>query len=273
MARIIHIFIVVSLVLLVAILSMALSMGGFGFAMPPSDVRTLARIFLNTTFNLDDKYRYISAMSPEAVTAIVWDYRGLDTLFETSVMFIAIVGALAISRGAGEKLLKTSVSKQGMSLITKTITRITIVMILAVAASIALHGHLTPGGGFQGGATIAVVPMLLIVVFSLYLFSKMMTVYKAVTLRSIGLIGIALSTFIVLIIALLYGSSAYVFQNQPKIYSQYGLPSYIEPIVLGGTLLLFNTFEAFAVAFGFVALFILFTFPEDVMKNIIIGDE
>uniref|UniRef100_A0A7C5XLL1 Sodium:proton antiporter n=1 Tax=Ignisphaera aggregans TaxID=334771 RepID=A0A7C5XLL1_9CREN len=273
MSSSIHIFIVISLVLLVVLLSMTLSMGGFGFTIPPDDVRALARIYLNTTFNLDEKYRYISAMSPEAVTAIVWDYRGLDTLFETSVMFIAIVGALAISRGASEKLLKSSPPKQGMSLIAKTITRITIAMILAVAASIALHGHLTPGGGFQGGATIAVVPMLLIIIFSLYLFSKMMTVYKAVTLRSIGLIGIASSTFIVLIIALLYGGSAYIFQNQPKIYSYYGLPSYIEPIVLGGTLLLFNIFEAFAVAFGFAALLILFTFPEDIMKNIIIGDE
>lgn len=268
-----HIFIIASLILIVIGLAMVLAMGGFGFSVPSTDVRSLAKIFLNTTFNLDVRYRYISAMSPEAVTAIVWDYRGLDTLFETSVMFIAIVGALTISRGVSEKLVKASPSKQGMSLITKTITRITIVMILAVAASIALHGHLTPGGGFQGGATIAVAPMLLIIIFSIYLFSKMVTVYKAVTLRSVGLIGIAITTFIVLLIALMHGGNAYIFQNQPKIYSQYGLPSYVEPIVLGGTLFLFNISEAFAVAFGFTALFILFILPEDVVKDIIRGEE
>ncbi|MEM0500770.1 MAG: MnhB domain-containing protein [Ignisphaera sp.] len=273
MNRILHTIVMISLILMVIGLAMVLSTGGLGFTVPPSNIRSLATIFLNTTFNLDVRYRYISAMSPEAVTAIVWDYRGLDTLFETSVMFIAIVGALAISRGATEKLLKSFPSTQGMSLIVRTITRIAIVMILAVGGSIALHGHLTPGGGFQGGATIAVAPMLLIITFSIYLFSKMITVYKAVTLRSVGLIGIALSVFIVLFIALVQGGSAYIFQNQPKLYSYYGLPSYIEPIVLGGTLLLFNTFETLAVAFGFAALFILFMLPEDAVRNAIMGEE
>ncbi|MCS7111701.1 MAG: sodium:proton antiporter [Ignisphaera sp.] len=268
-----NIVVIVTLTLMVVGLAVVLTVGGFGFSLPPHNVRALATIFLNTTLNLDANYRYVSAMSPEAVTAIVWDYRGLDTLFETSVMFIAIVGALAISRGATEKLLKTSPPVLGMSLITKTITRITIVMILAVGASIALHGHLTPGGGFQGGATIAVVPMLLIIIFSIYLFSKMITIYKAVTLRSVGLIGIALSSFIVLIIAALYGGSAYIFQNQPKLHSHYGLPSYAEPILLGGTLLFFNVFETLAVAFGFAALFILFTIPEDAVKSAIMGEE
>lgn len=265
--------IVFTLMLMVIGLSIVLAVGGLGFSVPPNNVRTLATIFLNTTLNLDVRYQYVSAMSPEAVTAIVWDYRGLDTLFETSVMFIAIVGALAISRGVTEKLLKTPPPRWGMSLITKTITRIVIVMILAVGASITLHGHLTPGGGFQGGATIAVVPMLLLIVFSIYLFSRMVGVYRAVTLRSVGLAGIALSSFIVLIIAVLYGDSAYIFQNQPKLYSHYGIPSYVEPILLGGTLLFFNAFETLAVAFGFAALFILFTLPEDDVKSIVMGEE
>ncbi len=274
MGNTLQVVIIISLTLMVIGLAMVLAMGGFGFTVPPSSVRSLATIFLNTTFNLDTKYRYVSAMSPEAVTAIVWDYRGLDTLFETSVMFIAIVGALAISRGASEKLLKGfSKTRGGMSLIVKTITRIIIVMIASVGLSITLHGHLTPGGGFQGGATIAVAPMLLIITFSIYLFSKMITVSKAVTLRSIGLIGIALSAFIVLIIAILHGDLAYIFQNQPKLYSHYGLPSYAEVMVLGGTLLLFNTFETLAVAFGFTALFILFILPEEVVKDIIKGEE
>jgi formate hydrogenlyase subunit 6/NADH:ubiquinone oxidoreductase subunit I len=39
-------------------------------------------------------------MSPKAVTAIVWDFRGLDTYFETSVLFIAIAGLIALFGGA-----------------------------------------------------------------------------------------------------------------------------------------------------------------------------
>ncbi|MDZ7725442.1 MAG: MnhB domain-containing protein [candidate division KSB1 bacterium] len=43
----------------------------------------------------------------------------------------------------------------GMTLIVKTVTRITVWMIILYGAYIILHGHLTPGGGFGGGVIIA----------------------------------------------------------------------------------------------------------------------
>jgi multicomponent Na+:H+ antiporter subunit B len=45
--------------------------------------------------------------------------------------------------------------KQGMTLIVKTITRISVWLILLYGIYIILHGHLTPGGGFAGGVIIA----------------------------------------------------------------------------------------------------------------------
>jgi multicomponent Na+:H+ antiporter subunit B len=45
--------------------------------------------------------------------------------------------------------------KSGMSLIVKTITRLTIGLILVFGIYIVLHGHLSPGGGFAGGVIIA----------------------------------------------------------------------------------------------------------------------
>ena len=44
---------------------------------------------------------------------------------------------------------------KGMSLIVKTITRLTVGLILLYGIYIVLHGHLTPGGGFAGGVIIA----------------------------------------------------------------------------------------------------------------------
>ncbi|TYB31732.1 MAG: hypothetical protein FXF47_02360 [Candidatus Mcinerneyibacterium aminivorans] len=44
---------------------------------------------------------------------------------------------------------------QGMSVIVKTITRLTIGLILLYGVYILLHGHITPGGGFAGGVIIA----------------------------------------------------------------------------------------------------------------------
>lgn len=42
-----------------------------------------------------------------------------------------------------------------MTLIVKTITRLTVGLILLFGIYIVLHGHLTPGGGFAGGVIIA----------------------------------------------------------------------------------------------------------------------
>ena len=46
-------------------------------------------------------------------------------------------------------------NQPGMTLIVKTITRLTVGVILLYGIYIVLHGHLTPGGGFAGGVIIA----------------------------------------------------------------------------------------------------------------------
>lgn len=274
MSKHLHVIIILSTLLLIIGLGITLTLGGINLApyVPPYDVRTLAQIYLGLTFNIYDRTLWTG--SPEAVTAIVWDYRGLDTLFETSVMFLAIVGALMLFRGLSDKVQSKTLEGHGLSIIVKTVTRITMVMIIAVGGSLALHGHLTPGGGFQGGATIAVAPMIMIVTFSLYFLAHRVSVKNAVLLRSIGLAVIALSTFLVLIVALVSGGYAYIFQNQPKSLAPYGIPSYIgDTTILGGTLLLFNVAETFAVAFGFIALLVLITIPESFAKEVVLRGE
>ena len=46
-------------------------------------------------------------------------------------------------------------SERGMSLIVKTITRMTVGLILLYGIYIVLYGHISPGGGFAGGVIIA----------------------------------------------------------------------------------------------------------------------
>ena len=48
--------------------------------------------------------------------------------------------------------MKTNI---GMTLIVKTVTRISVWLIFLYGIYIILHGHLTPGGGFGGGVIIA----------------------------------------------------------------------------------------------------------------------
>ncbi len=264
MSRWLHTAILISVLVFAVLSAYALTAGGLGYELPPKSVRALAAWYLVTTFNPFNKL--FSAMAPEAVTAIVWDYRGLDTVFETSVLFLAIIASVAIMRGIEHHEPYTE--RKGMSIIGKTATRLLVPLILGAAASIALHGHLTPGGGFQGGATAAVAPLLVLVVFSVYFLEERgMTKNRALVLRSAGLLGVALASFIVVIAGLLSGTPAYLLQNQPKLNSYIGMPYQLGGQLIGGTLLIFNISEMLAVAAGFTILFILLSIPEEKVRE------
>lgn len=54
---------------------------------------------------------------------------------------------------------------EGMTLIVKTITRLTVGLILLYGIYIVSHGHLSPGGGFAGGIIIALSFVHLVLAF------------------------------------------------------------------------------------------------------------
>lgn len=86
------------------------------------------------------------------VTSVVVNYRGFDTLGEVTVLFLAAIGLSAVlyrnKEMEGKKGRKSS-------LILFTGCRFLFPLILLFGTYIFIHGHLTPGGGFQGGAIIA----------------------------------------------------------------------------------------------------------------------
>jgi len=86
------------------------------------------------------------------VTSVVVNYRGFDTLGEVTVLFIAAIGLGAVlTAGGREKMRKT----EPASMVLYTGCRLLFPLILIFGSFIFIHGHLTPGGGFQGGAIIA----------------------------------------------------------------------------------------------------------------------
>jgi multicomponent Na+:H+ antiporter subunit B len=86
------------------------------------------------------------------VTSVVVNYRGFDTLGEVTVLFIAAIGLGAVlTAGVRRETRKT----QPASLVLSTGCRLLFPLILIFGTYIFIHGHLTPGGGFQGGAIIA----------------------------------------------------------------------------------------------------------------------
>jgi multicomponent Na+:H+ antiporter subunit B len=117
---------------------------------------------------------------PNAVTSVVADYRGYDTMFETTVIFTAGVVCffllrVLIRKEPGERLYRhvlTGVTvrvKAGgkipesadferidtswtpHDLIIKTICRLLVPFVQIFALYVICFGHYSPGGGFQGG--------------------------------------------------------------------------------------------------------------------------
>ncbi|MEM4427270.1 MAG: MnhB domain-containing protein, partial [Zestosphaera sp.] len=137
----------------------------------------------------------------------------------------------------------------------------------------ALHGHLTPGGGFQGGSAAAVAPLLILVIFSVYfLLSKGVSEKPMLVLRTVGLLGIYFTALAAVFIGLFTGLNAYVFQNQPKFNAPVGLPAQISGALISGSLFFFNIFEYLAVAGGFTLVFILLSVPEEIVKSFVSGE-
>ena len=90
------------------------------------------------------------------VTAVVVTYRGLDTLGEVTVLFLsaAVVGLL-LALGAGHESDPPEEEKTPSSELVQTLTQFLLPIVFLFGAYIFMNGHLTPGGGFQGGAVIA----------------------------------------------------------------------------------------------------------------------
>lgn len=90
--------------------------------------------------------------SANLVTSVIVTYRGLDTLGEVAVLFIAAAGVGFFMRKEGKQIKN---KKRHSSQILQSGSTFLFPMILVFGVYIFMHGHLTPGGGFQGGVVIA----------------------------------------------------------------------------------------------------------------------
>ncbi len=128
---------------------------------------------------------------PNIVTAVLADYRGYDTMFETAVVFSAAIACFFLLRvfksdeadetryyrhipsgvtlriEKGGRLPKGSAEFERIDtswvphdLIIKATTRLIIPFIQIFALYVIAHGHHSPGGGFQGGVILGAAVIL-----------------------------------------------------------------------------------------------------------------
>ena len=107
----------------------------------------------------------------------------------------------------------------GMSKIVRTITNIIYSFILTFGLYIIIHGHLTPGGGFQGGAVAASGFALLIIAYGTEKISKMLNVEHFSITECSGLLAFIGIAFLGIGTAFFFNflvGSRYLFGNIPR---------------------------------------------------------
>jgi multicomponent Na+:H+ antiporter subunit B len=87
------------------------------------------------------------------VAAVVFDYRGFDTLGEEFILFASVMGVALLLRDVreGEGKSRDAMRGDAVKLVGIGFAAILFLTGLFVVA----HGYLTPGGGFQGGVVVA----------------------------------------------------------------------------------------------------------------------
>ena len=133
-----------------------------------------------------------------AVTAIVVNFRGFDTLGEVTVLFLAstALGSILFRRRELHTRLSHLRTSVEASVIVRIAGRFLVPLIILLGTYVFIHGHLTPGGGFQGGVIIATGFLFLLLAYRKFTIEHRTITFveslAGITFAGIGLIGIFL---------------------------------------------------------------------------------
>lgn len=114
-------------------------------------------------YNNEVSQRYIEKGIEETgainfVAGMILDYRAFDTLGESFVLFTAMCAVTMLMNAPGRRRVRKldyEVLDYYQDPIIRTVCKFVIPTILVFGVYILLNGHLSPGGGFSGGAIMA----------------------------------------------------------------------------------------------------------------------
>ena len=175
------------------------------------------------------------------VAAVVFDYRGFDTLGEEFILFAAALGVALLlrdtrgERGCGQEDRAYS---DALRLVGLAFVAVLLVLGLTVVA----HGYITPGGGFQGGVVLASA-FALVYLAGEYRAYRRLTPTPAIDLAK----GTGVGAFAVIgVVSLLLGTA---------FLHNFGPLGTFATLASGGTIAMLNVATALEVTAAFVLLF------------------
>lgn len=129
------------------------------------------------------------------VTGMILDYRAFDTFGESNVLFIATCTVLILLRNDKKKGRRSadavekreSLYEPKHDPILQNITKVLVPIIMIFGIYVILNGHLSPGGGFSGGAIIGAGLILYLNAFGFEKTEKFFTekTYKVISFCSL----------------------------------------------------------------------------------------
>jgi multicomponent Na+:H+ antiporter subunit B len=176
-----------------------------------------------------------------AVTAVVFDYRGFDTMGEELILFAAASAVALLLREPRSHETHDIVDAVRSDAINGVGTLAAVVTFL-LGLDVVSHGFVTPGGGFQGGVVLAAAFLLVFLTAEYHAYERLAPIERAEPLESFGA-----GAYVALgLIAFAFGLS--FLEN----FIGFGVTGRIRS---GGSAAFVNWSSALAVAGGFLLIF------------------
>ncbi|HZT92162.1 MAG TPA: MnhB domain-containing protein [Gaiellaceae bacterium] len=176
-----------------------------------------------------------------AVTAVVFDYRGFDTMGEELLLFAAASAAALLLRETRESQTSDIVDAV-RSDASRGVGAAAVAVVFVLGLNVVAHGFITPGGGFQGGVVLAASFALVFLAVEYHAYHRLVPTSLAEPIEAFGAgayVGLGLISF---------GFGLAFLQN----FMELGVFGRLSS---GGSAILVNWSSALAVAGGFLVLF------------------
>ena len=174
------------------------------------------------------------------VAAVVFDYRGVDTMGEEFILFASVMGVALLLRHARRERRRLPKRLQSDAV---RLTGIGFAAgLLVLGLYVVAHGYLTPGGGFQGGVVLASAFVLLFLAGDYHSYRALTPTPAVDFVEGTGAGGYA----VVGIVSLLLGSA---------FLHNFGPLGTTGTLASGGSIPFLNVASALEVSAAFVLLF------------------
>lgn len=184
------------------------------------------------------------------VTGMILDYRAFDTFGESNVLFVATITVLILLRinkkkDGGEEAENDRIYEPKNDAILQAGAKVLVPIIILFGIYVILNGHLSPGGGFSGGA---IVGAGLILYLNAFGFKKTEKLFTEKTYKWISFA--ALTTY-----CLAKSYSFYTGANHLESHIPLGTPGHI---LSSGLILVLNICVGMVVACTMYTFYVMF---------------